>query len=73
MSENSTRSQASVEFLIMLAAVLMVVGAIIFMVYLSATGLGSSVGEEIDNTVSEVENLLMITAVGLGVQGVANA
>ncbi len=57
----------------MLVAVLLVVAGITLTIYISATGLGDDVGERIDNTVSDVENLLKMTAVGFYVQGVANA
>lgn len=58
MRENDARSQASVEFLVLLAAILIVVGVVVFMTYIASSGLGSEVGEELENTVSEVENLL---------------
>ncbi len=57
----------------MLVAVLVVVSGITLTIYISATGLGDDVEEKIDNTVSDVENLLKMTAVEFDVQGVSNA
>lgn len=43
------RSQGSLEFLLMLGAVMLVVAAVITLVMLTAQGLGSSVAGQIDN------------------------
>jgi archaellum component FlaG (FlaF/FlaG flagellin family) len=59
MGKNTVRSQAAVDYLVLLAAVLLIVASIVTIIYVGATDLGSSVEKEIENTVSEVEDLLM--------------
>jgi uncharacterized protein (UPF0333 family) len=58
MGKNNARSQAAVDYLVLLAAVLVIVASIVTIIYVGATDLGSVVEEDIENTVSEVENLL---------------
>jgi len=55
-------SQASVEFLVLLAAILVIIGGIVYTIYFASTGLGSSVENQIENTVEHVENLLKLGA-----------
>lgn len=43
------RSQGSFEFMLMLGAVLLVVGVVVTLIGLTAQGLGSNVGGQIDN------------------------
>jgi hypothetical protein len=56
--DKSTHSQAAVDYLILLAAVLLIVAGIVVTIYATSEGLGASVEEELENTVGEVENLL---------------
>ncbi len=57
-----TRSQGALEYLVMLAAVMLIVGAITYTIYVASTGLGSSVGGQIDNV---RENIVMPGLVGM--------
>lgn len=54
------RAQASLEFLILLSAILIIVGSIVYSIYFASTGLGTSVENEIENTTQQVENLLKL-------------
>lgn len=55
------RAQAATEYLILLAGVLLVVAGITSLIYLSVSGIGSSVGGDIDNT---MENTIIPGLVG---------
>lgn len=57
-----TRSQGALEYLVMLAAVMLIVGAITYTIYVASTGLGSSVGGQIDNV---RENIVIPGLVGM--------
>lgn len=56
------RSQGALENLVLLAAVMMIVGAITATIYVASTGLGSTVGSEIDNV---RDNLVVPGLVGM--------
>jgi hypothetical protein len=56
MNENTVRSQAAVDYLILLGAILVIVAGIVITIYAISEGLGARVEEELENTV--VENLL---------------
>ena len=58
----SARSQAAVEHLLLLAAVMIIVGAIVSTIYVASTGLGSSVSSQIDNV---RENIIIPSLVGM--------
>lgn len=57
-----TRSQGALEYMVMLAAVMVIVGAITYTIYVASTGLGSSVGGQIDNV---RENIVIPGLVGM--------
>jgi len=57
-------SQATFEFMLMLGAVLLVVGAIVSLIGLIAQGLSSSVGDQIDNV---RDNVLIPSLVGANI------
>jgi hypothetical protein len=56
MNENTVCSQAAVDYLILLGAILVIVAGIVITIYAISEGLGARVEEELENTV--VENLL---------------
>jgi uncharacterized protein (UPF0333 family) len=58
MREKNDRSQASVEFLTVLGAILVIVAVIVYWIQLTAEGMGSDVEGKLENATSEVENLL---------------
>jgi len=43
----------------LLGAVLMIVAGVTFLIYAASTGMGSDVGNKVDNTFSGVENALI--------------
>jgi uncharacterized protein (UPF0333 family) len=56
------RSQAATEYLLLLAAIMVVVGSIVYSIYSTSTGLGSNVGGEIDNI---MDNMIIPGLVGM--------
>lgn len=64
-NEISNRSQASAEYLVLLGALLVIVGTIVYSIYLASTALGSNVENDIENTAEQVENLLKMIFSGL--------
>lgn len=53
------RSQATTEYLLLLGAVILIVGAIMAMIIVATSSLGDLVSGEIDNTRSSVINELV--------------
>lgn len=56
------RSQGALEYLTLLAAVIVIVGVIVIIIGTASAGLGSSVGGEIDNV---RDNIIIPSLVGM--------
>lgn len=56
------RSQGATEYMLLLAAIMLVVGTIVYTIYATSTGLGSDVGGEIDNV---RDNIIIPSLVGM--------
>lgn len=56
------RAQAALEHLMLLAAIMAIVGVIVYSIYVASTGLGTNVGGQIDNV---RENVIIPGLVGM--------
>ncbi|MDI6814359.1 MAG: hypothetical protein QMD10_12635 [Desulfitobacteriaceae bacterium] len=56
------RSQAALEHLMLLAAIMVIVGVIVYSIYVASTGLGTNVSGQIDNV---RENVIIPGLVGM--------